>query len=308
MKNWYVGVDGGGTKTEFAVSASDGIPVATLRKQGCSYQSIGVEKATSLVITGVTEILSMVNADKEDCAGLCVGMPCSGENAEKDTVIMETLSSSLAPIPIHIVNDVEVGWAGALECHEGIHIVAGTGSIAFGCGRDNKTARCGGWSEFFGDEGSCYWIGREAMSLFTKEADGRLPKGALYDLVCKEFSLTGDYRFVDTVINELAPYRDRVAHFQVYARQAAEAGDQAVLALYTAAAQELALMVGALKEKLNFTPGTVDVSYTGGLFKAGDLILQPLRKMISLLDGKLQEPRHKAVDGALILAIEKFQS
>ena len=64
MEKWYVGVDGGGTKTEFAVSASDGIPVATLRKQGCSYQSIGVEKATALVITGVTEILSMVNADK----------------------------------------------------------------------------------------------------------------------------------------------------------------------------------------------------------------------------------------------------
>lgn len=308
MKKWYVGVDGGGTKTGFAVSGADGVPVSTLKRTGCSYQSIGIDAAVSLISDGVQELLASVGAGPDDCAGCCIGMPCYGEDAEKDREIDERLRSGLAPMPVHIVNDVEVGWAGALECREGIHIVAGTGSIAFGRGRDHKTARCGGWTEFFGDEGSCYWIGREAMSLFTKEADGRLPKGALYDLVCKEFGLTDEFRFVDAVIKELAPYRDRVAYFQVYARQAAETGDQAVLALYTAAAQELALMVGALKEKLDLTPGTVDVSYSGGLFETGDFILQPLREMVHALGGNLQKPRHTAIDGALILAIEKFNS
>ena len=306
--SWYVGVDGGGTKTQFAVSASDGVSVATLKRPGCSYQSDGINSATSLVISGIHDILAEVNASVGTCAGCCIGMPCYGEDAEKDRVIDERLRSGLAPMPVYVVNDVEVGWAGALECREGIHIVAGTGSIAFGRGRDHKTARCGGWTEFFGDEGSCYWIGREAMSLFTKEADGRRPKGALYDLVCKEFGLTDEFRFVDAVIKELAPYRDRVAHFQVYARQAAEAGDQAVLALYTAAAQELALMAEALKERLDLTPGTVDVSYSGGLFETGDFILQPLREMVHTFGGNLQKPRHTAIDGALILAIERFKS
>lgn len=117
---WYVGVDGGGTKTAFAVSAADGVPVATIRRTGCSYQAIGIEAAVSLVSGGVREILTAVGAGLEDCAGCCVGIPCYGEHAGQDRIIDESLRTALAPAPVHLVNDVEVGWAGALECQEGM--------------------------------------------------------------------------------------------------------------------------------------------------------------------------------------------
>ena len=79
---------------------------------------------------------------------------------------------------------------------------------------DGKTARCGGWNEFFGDEGSCYWVGRKGMELFSKEADGRIPKGPLYSIVKQELHLADDYCFIDEVVTKIAPYRDKVAAFQ----------------------------------------------------------------------------------------------
>ena len=89
-------------------------------------------------------------------------MPCYGENPANDREIVRLLTDALTPVPVYVVNDGEVGWAGSLACGEGIHIVSGTGSIAFGRGCDKEFARCGGWVEFFGDEAPATGlVGRE---------------------------------------------------------------------------------------------------------------------------------------------------
>lgn len=305
MKKWFIGVDGGGTKTAAAAALPDGKPVAETVREGCSYQMLGVDGAVAVIVEGVRSCLEAAGITLHDCAGCCLGVPCYGENAGNDAAIAEALRQALSPAPVHVVNDAEVGWAGAQACRPGIHIVAGTGAIAFGRGLERKAARCGGWNEFFGDEGSCYWVGREAMSLFTKQADGRIPRGPLYDIVRRELALTEDMGFIDIVVRELAPRRDKVAAFQLYASQAAEAGDRAAAALYERAAQELALLAGALRKKLTL-PEPAGVTYSGGLFLAGGLILDPLARELDTIGCALRKPEKTALEGALLLAIQQF--
>lgn len=300
---WFVGVDGGGSKTEIAVADEHGAVAVTKRFAGCSYQMLGIDAAVERIVSGIEECLTLVNADLSCCAGCGIGVPCYGESAQNDTAIAAALTRALSPVPLYITNDVEVAWAGAGECSEGIHIVAGTGSIAFGRSSSGETARCGGWNEFFGDEGSCYWAGRQAMSLFSKEADGRAPQSALYEIVRGELGLADDYQFIDKVLSDWAPHRDKVALFQRFMQQAAEQGDHAAAAIYETAATELSSMAGALVKRLGL-PAATRVSYSGGLFKAGKLILEPLDKLISDLGCTLQEPRRTAAEGAIILAIE----
>lgn len=307
MKKWYIGVDGGGTKTAFAISADDGSIAMQIERTGCSYQMIGIADAVLLIADGIKECLTAVDATLDDCAGCCLGMPCFGESEEHDALLLERLRHALAPAPVYVVNDVEVGWAGSLGGQEGIHVVAGTGSIAYGRGANGVSARCGGWSEFFSDEGSCYWVGREAMSLFTKQADGRIPRGSLYAAVKEMFSITDDIKFNDYAIEYLIPYRDKVASFQLAAKRAAESGDLSARNLYERAAYELALMVEALKDKLLFAGENVPVSYSGGLFKAGELILTPFRQEVERLGCSLRAPLMTAVEGALLLAIKRFR-
>ncbi len=88
-------------------------------------------------------------------------------------------------------NDMVCGWAGALAGEDGINVVCGTGSIAYGEYR-GRTARSGGWGELFGDEGSAYWIAREGLTLFSRMSDGRAPRGALYEILRRHFSLQDD--------------------------------------------------------------------------------------------------------------------
>lgn len=306
MKKWFVGVDGGGTKTAVLAarkgSGERGAELAT----GCSYRMLGIDGAAKVIAEAVKSSLQKVGADLTDCAGVCVGLPCFGEDPRQDEAIGRAIQKALTPAPVHIVNDVEVGWAGALAGQPGIHIVAGTGSIAFAKNGSGQTARTGGWNEFFGDEGSCYWIGREAMSVFTKEADGRLPRGALYESLRRDLSLGEDMDFIDLVTREYAPYRQKVAGFQRFAAQAAQAGDPEARVLYPRAAHELALMARALKDRLAMPEGT-KVSYSGGLFRTGELILKPLKKEITALGCVLEAPKSSGAEGAWLLAAQYFE-
>src|SRR5205085_1278058 len=57
----------------------------------------------------------------------------------------------------------------------GIVIIAGTGSIVYGRNQRGEAARAGGWGHLIGDEGSGYWIGREALAAVMRAEDGRGP-------------------------------------------------------------------------------------------------------------------------------------
>lgn len=304
---FFIGVDGGGSKTVFALSYADGIPITQTESIGCSYQSVGLERAADIIADGILKCTAQAGVQLENCVYCCIGIPCWGENAESDFALFEMLKQKLPGLPIRAVNDVEVAWAGAQECQPGIHIVAGTGSITYGIAPDGKTARCGGWNEFFGDEGSCYWVGRKGMELFSKEADGRIPKGPLYSIVKQELHLADDYCFIDEVVTKIAPYRDKVAAFQKYVLAAATAGDVAAIRLYMEASIELALLVKALAAQLDFENKSFNVTYSGGLFHAGTFILEPLRIEITKAGGTLCNPRLTAQEGALLMAINQFK-
>ena len=304
---YYIVIDVGGTKTAIIIGKDDGIALGTIEKTGCSHKEIGIDAVISLICGGVEEILSSVNATPEECGGCCIGLPCYGESPEADATICEILKNNLAPIPVYVVNDAVVGWAGSLECGEGIHLVAGTGALAYARSEDGREARSNGWSEFFSDEGSCYWVGKQTMSLFAKEADGRSPKSALYDIVKKEFGLNGDFDFIDIVEQNYAPHRDKVASFQLFAEKAALAGDKEAKKLYEKAADSLAASVRGIIAQLGWENRQVTVSYFGGLFKSGDLILAPLKKRLDAINCVITAPKRTAVEGALLLCIKNFK-
>src|SRR4030081_3782410 len=68
--------------------------------------------------------------------------------------------------------------------------VAATGSAAGGTAGalaavrgGGREGRAGGWGYLLGDEGSGYWLGREAIAVLLRALEGRDSTGALVDLV-----------------------------------------------------------------------------------------------------------------------------
>ena len=298
---YYIGIDGGASKTLLCAAEVNSLSLCYAETSGLSWREYGASGVAQKLRTAVDSLIG-----DSAIAGMAMGLPCFGESINGDRDLVQAIQKVFPDVPIYFTNDVEVGWAGSMALMPGINIVAGTGSIAFGKGSDGKAARSGGWSEFFGDEGSCYWVGKKVMELFSKQSDGRLPKDELYEIVFRELKLKDDFDFIDIISAHYRNYRKQVANLQILAEKAALAGSNSAAALYDEAVRELCLLVSAVRNQLVFDESPFSVSYTGGLFLAKEFVLPQFSKEIEKMGGKLVPPRFKPDEGALLLAYEKF--
>src|SRR5262249_40861561 len=82
-----------------------------------------------------------------------------------------TLQAVFPNSRVRVESDAVVAYAGAIGLMPGVLLIAGTGSIAIGRKPDGSMLRVGGWGPHFGDEGSGFWIGREAVRVALRSSD-----------------------------------------------------------------------------------------------------------------------------------------
>lgn len=301
---YFLGLDSGGTKTACLLVDENGRALGTATGRGFSFRQDKLAAGLETFEALAQNCCGQAGIEKGQITGTCIGLPLYGEDAEVNAAMDAEIPKLFSPV--HIGNDVEVGWAGSLACTPGVHLVSGTGSIAFGCDEGGNVARSGGWNEYFGDEGSSYWLALRGLQLFTKQADGRAPQGALYRMVREAYGLDDDFELMGIFEKDMLPYREKVAAYQKIVSDAADAGDASVLPLYAEAGRELAEMAAAVKAQLDFKAQPVPVSYSGGTFKAGPMLLGPLGEALEKQGMHLQAPQLIPVRGAALMAAKRF--
>jgi N-acetylglucosamine kinase-like BadF-type ATPase len=275
-RSLLLGVDGGGTKTEFVLIDRRGEVVARHRDAGSYHLQVGVEGLRSVLRRGLAAVFAKAGAGPDDLEHAFFGLPAHGEDSELQPQLDALPEPLLGHRRYRCGNDMICTWAGSLAAADGIGIVAGTGAIGYG-ERRGLSARASGWGELFGDEGSAYWVAIQGLNAFSRMVDGRLPKGSLHSVFAEAFDLRSD---LDLCAKVMAPGvgRDQIASYSGLVARAAEQGDEVARDIFRRAADELVLVADALRRKLGFSRGeTVPVSYSGGLTKSGELVLAPLR-------------------------------
>lgn len=276
----YLGVDGGGSKTEFVLIDESGHVLATRREGPAYYLETGIEALKTMLASGIHATLAHGAVSPVDLTFAFLGLPAYGEDSRLVDILDRAASAALPQVRYRCANDMVCGWAGALGGRDGINIVAGTGSIAYGefAGR---SARAGGWGELFSDEGSAYWVAREGLNLFSRMSDGRAESGPLHRLIRDHFRLRGDLDLCAAIYGPPPLTRSGIAGLAQIVAQAARAGDTQSRRLFDSAAKELAALVDVVRGKLNAPHHPpLPVSYSGGMFQFGDLVLDPLRSAL----------------------------
>ena len=207
-----------------------------------------------------------------------------------------------------MTNDAVTAHLGALGGEPGAVIVAGTGAIALAVGRRRRWARADGWGTLLGDDGGGYWIGRAGLALRaarrTTAARGspdaaaarrrgavrrarRLDRAACYD--ARATRVGGDRR-----VQRRSTSRD-AARLAATRRPPPRSSRPARAAAQLARAPAVAARARAGR------PGAgrvAVVSWSGGLFAAGELMLEPLRGPRCPRGVALRAPLGDALDGA----------
>ncbi len=297
---YFLGVDGGGTKTGFCLIDSKGKIIMSYIGKTCHIEQVGQDGMRKVFQDFYDEALKK-GIKKEQIKNSFLGIPGYSEIEAWDKKILEVVSEYFTNYTCG--NDVVAGWAGSLQCESGINLVAGTGAIAYGQNDENQSARASGWGHICGDEGSAHWIGKKGIEAFGKQSDGRSEKGFLYKLICEKLKLKKDFDLIDIIHNEWKLSRTKIATLSELVSKAAKLGDNDAVKIMNEAAYEIALMVKGVRSKMEFK-NKIKISYSGGVFKAKELILVPLRKHLDSynINYELLEPKLEPVIGAALYA------
>ena len=298
---WLAGIDGGGSKTAVRIRPVHGGEDRTCRVGSISPSDHGIDGYAS----ELRSAFAALSVDLNDVAAVCIGVPCFGEYPLLDQQVERCTGQLFPNARVRCENDCFVAFAGAFGLESGINVVSGTGAIAFGRDDTGAAARSNGWHWAFSDEGSGAWLGREAFALFARQVDGRAERGPLYDIFVQELGLSDGQEVAEYYSAHCERERSALARAQYLLLQAAQAGDKDAAALCPAAARHLAQSAAAVYRRLKFS-GQVKVSYSGGVFQVGELLLAPFRAGVEeQIPGSIvQPPRFSPVEGALLAAAE----
>ncbi|NQD86757.1 ATPase [Paenarthrobacter sp. CM16] len=149
-----IGLDIGGTKTR-GVRFENGSPVRDESAGSSNVQNVTREVAAA----NLAELLGKIGGGHVDEVYAGAG----GIDTDEDARALADLIAPHAPgARITVVHDSRLLLA-AGGASTGVAVIAGTGSAAWGKNDAGEEARAGGWGYLLGDEGSGYWLGREAV-------------------------------------------------------------------------------------------------------------------------------------------------
>lgn len=204
---------------------------------------------------------------------------------------------------LRLLHDARIAWQGAFGGEPGIVVIAGTGSVAYGCEAGGRSATIGGWGYLFGDRGSAFFIARRALSVAMQESDAG--RNSALATAALDFFAQSSLRAIAHAFYVRDIGRPQLAKFATAVADTASRGDAAAENVIGEAMHALALLARHAWEALECLPGS-KVAFTGGLMEAGQLS-EAARQRLSwvLPQAHSVQPRFEPAVGALLLAYQE---
>ena len=302
---YYLGIDGGGSKTRCAVGDKSSL-LATAAAGPSNITRVGEARARESLHQAIHDACAAAKIDPRQLRRACIG--AAGAGREEIASIVRRIVAEVIPGEIEIVGDMRIALEAAFGAGPGVVVIAGTGSIAYGRNAKGSTARAGGWGFALSDEGSAHWIGRMAVAtlLRVQDNDARLEPEAspLFNELKAAWKLDSLGQLVRTANST----PDFAALFPAV-QSAASAGDAVAQRILAQAGVELAQLASIVIRRLfpELPPpssSAVPLAIVGGVFRHAprvrELFYNEVRSVYSnvVLNPEVIEPVHGALQRA----------
>ena len=252
---YYLGIDGGGTKTEFALSDPEDKIVCRIFMDGCNPNTVGIDQAKRIIEDGVAQVCKdvpfssvVVYAGIAGCA--------SGNYASEIKSVLEKMSFAACEVDSDNNNIVAAG----LGDKEGITMILGTGICSYVVKKE-ETKRIAGWGYLFDNGGSAFHIGRDAINAYFSAHDGTGRETSLVKNIKQTFSgSNSDFlKYLYNGGNKL------VSSYAKCVFEEAENGDEVSIAILEKNMSEIARLIHASLSHFSNYNEKIPVILGGGL-------------------------------------------
>ena len=174
---YLLGIDGGGTKTEFLLTDMDGVQISHAVLGPSNYVDIGMENTFAILREGIAKTCEEIDRQEISVfAGLAGGI--GTESEKRINKFLRGMGFKCVANDADTANACEI----ALGDDDGVVVIMGTGSIAF-VQHGGVRQRIGGWGYLIDSGGSGYNLGRDALEAAYRFSDRRRGSLVIYNMV-----------------------------------------------------------------------------------------------------------------------------
>jgi len=275
---FFLGIDGGGTKTQAIVIDSSGQVLGEGASGASNPLRVGIDQAMENVFSAAAQAVKSAGL-RIDQITAAVAALAGISHPIHFHAVKQALDGALGVKDLELVTDAQAALVGALDGQAGVVIIAGTGSIALGVNRAGEMVRSGGWGPELSDEGSGYDIARRALRAVAAEFDGRSPSTKLSELIFKRLGVETAADLPGVIYSS---NRDpvEIASLAELVTQAAEAHDEVAESILSVAGTDLGHLAVSVIERLRMASCNFRIALVGSVFKAGQPLISALKERV----------------------------
>ena len=177
---YFLGIDGGGTKTAFVLRDRDGNIVRQVTLGASNPNDVGMEKCRKILEMGISEV-----CDRLDRRQISLFAGLAGAGVSYKAKVIKEFLAELGFGRYHCGGDTENAMERALGGQDGLVVILGTGMIGY-VQKNKERRRIGGWGFLLDSGGSGYNLGRDALESALRMVDGRGVSTELLSLIEKK--------------------------------------------------------------------------------------------------------------------------
>lgn len=295
-ERYFLGIDGGGTKTEFKLEDESGKTLRLVRKGPSNPNDIGIEQTQRLLDEGVREACCDLPYGSISMYAGISGGGLTGNYAQ----MLHRFFEKYGFLTFDNGSDIE-NLAALADCDPCVLVIMGTGFIVFALNGE-KRHRIAGWGQLFDEGGSGYTLGRDAVCAALRAADGSGPETLISELLMQRFGETAEAHVA-------ALYRGGkkyIADLSAVVFRAAESGDAVAQGILDKNMAYAAAMIDAALGKIT-SDSPVKVLFSGGISARHADLFKRIQRHIKDQRGQLVYLDQAPVDGAVCLARRLYE-
>ena len=263
---YYIGVDGGGTKTAYALFDENKNLLEMVKGPGSNHENYegGFDEAAKIIWAGINSLLMESGKKLSDISFTLMGLAGIDHQFQHDEMYKRLSNYGLSEFEIY--NDGFIVVKAGSTGKEAIGYNAGTGTCCNAVDSDGKMLQLAGLSEFSGDEGNGHWIAMMTYRTIYDDVYLGLGETALTKMFYDEYSITTREQFLSYVSEFESenpdPFIMRLIDFFF---DAAKLGDKKTLAIVEEMAQRGSDLIAAHAKQLNFECDEIEVVLSGSI-------------------------------------------
>ncbi|KZE73125.1 ATPase [Paenibacillus elgii] len=301
--SYYLGIDGGGSKTFAVISDETGMVIGS-GYGGCGNHQAGREIAEQSIRKAVDQALQEAQLTKSDIAYAMFGL--AGADREADFRVLRPMIDGLGFPDFEIVCDTVIGLRAGTTRPFGVVSICGTGTNCYGINRQGRALQIGGFGYTYGDFGGGAGLSVEVFRSVIRAWEGRSEPTRLTEAV---LAMLG-YASVEQLFHD---FLDREAAIPYDLTKllvpAADEGDSVAQHILQKQGIELGITAATVIERLGMQSDSFDLVLVGSVLTRGNTrhIIPHMESQVApvALGCRLRVLTLEPVAGAVMLAMEK---